>query len=462
MPRKPEVKKFDATSDKIVNSILDSAIDGSPLSEITLRATTDTASLRAIGEQIMAFEPRQNAFLHALVNRIGRVILSSKLYSNPWARFKKGLLEYGETIEEIFVELARPWQFDPEFAETNQFKREIPDVRAVFHTMNFQKFYKSTVTNDELRQAFLSWQGITDLIAKIIDAMYTSAEFDEFLVMKYLILRHALNGDIHIEEIPEPTATNSDEIITIMRSVSNKLLFLSNEYSINNVHTKSDRLEQNVIVDSDTDAIVSVSSLAKAFNLEYAQFLGKYSLVDKFVFSADEIERLNLLFDGDPNYTPLTPDEIETAGHIHALLADDSAFMIYDNYNNFAEKYNGEGLYWNYWYHVWKTFSMSPYHSLVLFASGDANIDSVTIAPNTVSVAKGASTQLTATVVKTGLISDAVVWGLHGNQSPATRISSEGLITIGADETATTITATATAVADSTKTGSSVITVTDA
>ena len=34
---------------------------------------------------------------------IGRVLITSKLYSNPWAVFKKGLLEYGETIEEIFA-----------------------------------------------------------------------------------------------------------------------------------------------------------------------------------------------------------------------------------------------------------------------------------------------------------------------------------------------------------------------
>ena len=32
--------------------------------------------------------------------------------------------------------------------------------------MNYQKYYKTTIQNDQLRQAFLSWQGITDLIAK--------------------------------------------------------------------------------------------------------------------------------------------------------------------------------------------------------------------------------------------------------------------------------------------------------
>ena len=83
-------------------------------------------SLRGIGDVIMTYQPLQNAFLSALVNRIGRVIITSRLYENPWAGFKKGLLEYGETIEEIFVSLAKPYQFDPVLAGSEVFKRRIP------------------------------------------------------------------------------------------------------------------------------------------------------------------------------------------------------------------------------------------------------------------------------------------------------------------------------------------------
>mgnify|MGYP000075391992 FL=1 len=74
------------------------------------------------------------------------------------------------------------------------FKREIPDVRAAFHILNYQKFYKATISNDQLRQAFLSWQGITDLIAKIVDSMYTGANYDEFLTMKYMLARNILQA----------------------------------------------------------------------------------------------------------------------------------------------------------------------------------------------------------------------------------------------------------------------------
>ena len=57
------------------------------------------------------------------------------------------------------------------------------------------------------------------------------------------------------------------------------------------------------------------------------------------------------------------------------------------------------------------------------------------------------------------LSTDAVTWTLSGNTSTATTINTNGLLTVAADETATTFTVTATSVIDITKKASSTITV---
>lgn len=136
----------------------------------------------------------KNEFLSALFNRIGKVIITSKMYNNPWSFFKKGMLEYGETIEEIFVNIAEPHVFDQQKSESEVFKREMPDVKSAFHVLNYQTFYKQTTSDYQLKQAFLTYEGITDLIYRIIDAMTTSSNYDEFLVMKYLLARRILEG----------------------------------------------------------------------------------------------------------------------------------------------------------------------------------------------------------------------------------------------------------------------------
>ena len=192
----PKKAQMNASAADVVNSVASEAglsnvprvlNEGETLADGS-KATKAQAlqSLRAAGEAISGFQPNANAFLSALVNRIGLVIINSKLYSNPWAMFKKGMMEYGESIEELFVNIVSAQQFDPETAENEVFKRKLPDVRSAFHTMNYQKFYKTTVSQEQLRQAFLSFQGISDLVGRITEALYTSENYDEFLVMKYM------------------------------------------------------------------------------------------------------------------------------------------------------------------------------------------------------------------------------------------------------------------------------------
>lgn len=82
-----------------------------------ISVSDNTEALHAIGEYVMQYEAMQNAYLTALVNRIGMTIITSKMWDNPWSVFKKGRLEFGETVEEIFVNLAKPHSFDPATAE---------------------------------------------------------------------------------------------------------------------------------------------------------------------------------------------------------------------------------------------------------------------------------------------------------------------------------------------------------
>ena len=137
-------------------------------------ATKDAGVIRKIGAVLVDNPALANEFVGALINRIARVYISSRSYENPWRVFKKGVLEYGETIEEIFVNLAKPYTFDQEEAEQKVFAREIPDIKSAFHVMNYQKFYKVTISEDQLRQAFLSYEGVNDLIAKTVDTLVTS------------------------------------------------------------------------------------------------------------------------------------------------------------------------------------------------------------------------------------------------------------------------------------------------
>ena len=365
-------------------------------------------------------------------------------------------MELGDSVEEIFVNIAKPFQYDPAVAEDTVFKRQIPDVRAAFHIRNYQKYYKATVSQDQLRTAFLSWDGITDLIARIVDSMYTGANYDEFITMKYLLARHILDGHLYPVQIGAATAENAKSIVSTVKQTSNNLEFLSADYNIAGVMNTSTKERQYIIVNAAFDAIMDVEVLAAAFNMSKAEFMGHRVLVDGF--GKLDTARLQELFDGDPNYVEIGEDDLTALNAVPAVLVDRDFFMIFDNFQNFTEQYNGEGLYWNYWYHVWKTFSVSPFAPAMVFAPTAPGITSVSVSPGAATIAKGGQLQLTANVVTTGFAPMSVTWSISGNTSNKSKISSTGMLTVGDDET-TNITVKATSTYDHEKSGTATITV---
>lgn len=464
MAIKPKIKTLTNSSVDVLNAIRNNASNN--YRDYVPVATPNADSIREIGAIIMDNPQLQNEFLTALVNRIGRVILTSKLYTNPWAMFKKGMLEFGETIEEIFTNLAKPFQYDPEVAEQTLYKREIPDVRAAFHIMNYQKYYKATVEQADLSNAFLSMDGVTELITSIIESMYTAAAYDEFEVMKYMLARNILRGRLYAEQTDSAPLTNPKNVIADVKSLSNKLTFLTSKYNVAGVYNHTPKKNQYVLINSEFEATMSVEVLASAFNMDKAEFMGHVVLVDGF--GEIDNDRLDILFKDDKTYTKLSDAELTALNAIPIVVVDEDYFMVYDKLFELRETPNGEGLYWNYVYHTWKIFSVSPFANAIVFVPTSVGITSVTVSPDAVTVPQDfvGEIPISVAVVTSGFASMAVDWTVETDLSSYTNldvtVSDAGVINIAHSGTVASypasITVRATSVVDSTKYDDVVIT----
>lgn len=450
MPTIPKTQTLNASSVDILNAIRNSA--STNYRDFVPTAKSTPESIRRIGEIIMQYTPLQNEFLNALVNRIARVIITSKMYSNPLSMFKKGLIDFGETIEEIFVNIANPHQYDVEESESKVFAREIPDVRAAFHTLNYKKFYKQTIQNKDLNQAFLSWDGITDLISKIVNAMYTAANYDEFVTTKYMLAKAILDGRLSAITVD---ANDAKGAVTKIKGVSNALTFMSNNYNVAGVQTFTDKNDQYLLVNSQFDSEIDVEVLSSAFNMSKAEFMGHRILIDGF--GTLDVTRLNALFKDDPNYEEPSQDTLSALNAIPAVLVDKNFFMIFDNMYEFTENYNGQGLYWNYFYHTWKTFSMSPFANALVFVPAVPSVTSVTVSPTAITCKKGQSVQLSVTVETENYAPKTVNWK---SDTDGVTVDINGHVTVATSVTATTAKITATSTYDNTKSGSCTVTIT--
>lgn len=426
MATKPVVSNLTASTVDILNAIRNDATQ--MYQNYVPIAQQEPSNCKAIGAAIMQFPALQNEFVTALVNRIAFVKVRNMEFSNPYAKFKKGILEFGETIEDVFVEIAEPFRYDPAVAESKVFARQMPDVRSAFHLINYQEFYKVTIQNNDLRKAFLSYQGVEDLISRIVNSLYVGAEYDEFLVTKYLLMRHILAG--HMYPVT-PSGSTSTTDAKDYKAISNLLEFPSTEYNMSGVHNVSKKDSQYLFMTAAADAAMDVDVLAAAFNMNKAEFMGHRVIID--TFSEIDEDRLAKLFKDDPTYTAFTSDELALLADVKAVLVDIDWFMIYDNLLQFTEQYNGEGLYWNYWYHTWKTFSASPFENAVVFASGTSAVTNVSVSPATATIpapVAGTVIHFSASVTKTGFANEQVEWSISANAEDYARIDESGNVLI--------------------------------
>lgn len=298
-----------------------------------------------------------NEFISTLLNMIIKQVIHNKLFSDPLKSLKKGRKPLGDTIEEIYANFVQAKGFDPTGADL--LTREMPDVKAVYHRMNRQDKYKVTISPEQITKAFASYDRLSSFIQTIINSLYNSSELDEFVLMKQLIKQATDNGAMKVVTIADPTTSesNAKAFIKAVKIISGDMQFANsnnNGYLTSQSRdnkaliTLTPKNEQILIIDNATDVSVAIDVLASVFNMSVADFNDTRKIViDAFP---------------DPS--------------IRAALVDEQFFQVYDDLVTFREWENAEGLYRQYYLHIWQTLAYSNLVNAVCFkVASDADSD---------------------------------------------------------------------------------------
>lgn len=367
MPKRVAVSTLNATTRDILNVIRQNA--GLEYQN-AVPVVEKEADIPRVGEIIFGSTSLSNQFLNALVNRIALVKARSATFNNPYEILKKGYLEYGESIEDIFVSLVNVQVYDEESAKAREFQRNFPDVKSVFYAINWRVVYPETINESDLNLAFLSNDGVTNLIAKMVDAIYTSSNYDEYLLFKYLIIKAVSHGKMYPVSIGDGTKTADAGVQ--FRGHSNMLPFMSSEYNEAGVKNTTPKDRQVIFMDAMFNAKYDIDVLASAFNMDKAEFMGRLFLIDNFAtFDNDRFIAIREKSDG---LEEVTKAELDLMKHVKAILIDEEWFQVYDKLNKFTEKYMASTMEWNYFYHVWKIVAYNPFANAIVFVDDTADV----------------------------------------------------------------------------------------
>ena len=364
MPKRIAVTNLNASTIDILNTIR-ANLSAEYQASVPQISTID--EIPKVGEALVGYPAMANQFMSALINRIAEVRVRSAEFNNAYAMLKKGYLEYGETVENVFVQITKAREFNIEKAPAREFAQTKPQAKAEFYVMNYRVQYPVTITDEEFRMAFLSAGAVEDFIARIISAVTVAAEYDEFLLFKYLIIKAVSHGKMY----PKAISSDIKDAAVAFRSISNNLTFMKTQYNIAGVHTTTPKSSQCIFMDTDFNAQFDVNVLASAFNMDKADFMGRLFLIDDFTtFDSD---RFSEIMSGSDALESVTSDELTLMANVKAIIVDEEWFQIYDNLSRFTEQYVASGLYWNYFYNVWKTVASSSYSNAIVFVDSSGS-----------------------------------------------------------------------------------------
>ena len=127
MAKRIAISQLNATTLDILNVIRANA---SSAYRDKVPQISDVRDIPRVGEVLYGYPALANEFISSLINRIALVRVKSANFNNMFADLKKGYLEFGEVVEEVFVNLAKAREFSVAKAEQRELKRVLPDVRS--------------------------------------------------------------------------------------------------------------------------------------------------------------------------------------------------------------------------------------------------------------------------------------------------------------------------------------------
>ena len=405
------------------------------------------ANVQDVVRNLASYRPHWNEFVDALVNRIGLVIARNQSWTNPLGEFKRGILEYGDTIEEVQTGLLLAHRYDPdrEYGEKVLFAQEIPDVQSNFHTVDRQEFYKVTINDALLKRAFLSGSGLSEFAGQLMAAPSTSDQWDEFILTCSLFAEYEKNGGFFHVKVPDVSNMDSSQAdaqgaLRKLRAYADNLTFMSTRYNAAHMPMAAKRDELVIFCTPEFQSGIDVNGLAAAFNVSFADAHGRIIPIPQEMFGIDGCQ---------------------------AIMTTRDFFVIADKVFEMTSQYNAASLGTNYFLHRHEVISASRFVPAILFTTNDTEA-SITInhtvasvaAPTILalsdgtvptSVARGGMIPLSGQATVTSTPADAVqptavVWSLTGANSTRTYITQAGVLHCGGDETATSLTVKATSV----------------
>lgn len=297
------------------------------------------------------FIPVANSFLSALVNKICYQRIEGFAFSNPFKKYDGFRIEYGETIENIYVDTILGYKFSdgktsPEGFDS-PFKRGATNVKSAYVSINYEMQYEVTIEYEVLKRAALNQYGFATLADMIISSMVQRRSVDEY--MATIIMLN--NSDIYahgFETLDVSTESTKAEkwgaVAKKMVSVVNDMALPSIDNNKAGVLTVTPRERCLMVVKQSVLDSINMDFLAGVFNMS------KIDLINQIIPIRSFMAVVNTADGNDLVPGPLGDD-------IDFVIIDSKGFDNHVALEDGGNVHNIRNKYVNHYDNLWKIIS---------------------------------------------------------------------------------------------------------
>ena len=263
----------------------------------------DATDISAFADPIMNYPEVYNEFCNVLVNKLVYSQFEAKTFNNPLQILDGDRIPLGYAGEEGYVNPAKGRGFNVNDFAGLLIKYEA-DVKIQYQVLNSDLQYCVTVSRSQLKKAFTSWGNLEEFITSLANSLYNGAYIDMFRFTKNIISgAYRDNKAIYTTISAVASEDTAKALVEKARELFLNFQLPSIEY---NSWSKNDGTGRPIttwtnpedivlIIRNDVRSKLDVQSLASAFNVSYADFMGRVITVDNFDVYDDEG---NKVFDG--------------------------------------------------------------------------------------------------------------------------------------------------------------------
>lgn len=292
--------------------------------------------------------PVYNEFF-SLIKRIAMAAIDARRFNNPLTFLEGDELPLGYAIENVHVNPVEGRQFNVNDM-VGLLQKYDANIKTEYLNVNVDLQFPVSVTRAKVRNAFTSWSELEAFINGIIESLYNSAEIEQYKLTKGLVATAYKSNQVQYEVVTKPTTeATSKAFVKTLRKYFTKFRFPSSDYNawkkVNStdsaVITHTNPEDIVILLASDYEAEIDVDVLARAFNMDKTDLLGRVVIVDNFDIVTN------------------AGDKVYDGSHILGMICDRRWFKIRMQDRAMDEFYNPNSRVWTYWYNITGMYNYS-------------------------------------------------------------------------------------------------------